>query len=164
MSMYNHFAPTIPDNPRNRRLLEDIRKAAEQYQEQPIKDLPFSKYMIYFQSGSRLEYEADYIEHRRRLNVYAIMALSTKEDVWIKGLEDILWAICNEYTWAFPAHLKDVTDIGECSITVDLFSAETGLTLSEVCHLLGDWISPIVKDRVEKEVRRRLIQPYTERN
>lgn len=162
--MYNQFSSTIPDNERNRRYLADIKAAAEKYEKEPIKDLPFSKYMIYFQTGSRLEYEAAYIEHRRRLNVYALMALSTKEEKWIKGLEDILWAVCNEYTWAFPAHLKDVTDINECAITIDLFSADTGVTLSEICHILEGYISPIVRDRVEKEIRRRIIQPYKERN
>ena len=161
--MYPLLTSGIPDNPRNKKVLEAVRAAAEEYEKEDIKDLPFSKYRIYFETGSRLEYEACYIEHRRRLNVYAAMALSSGKEKWVKGLEDILWAICDEYTWAFPAHIKDWTDVGESRITVDLFACETGLALSETCHLLGERLHATVRRRVEKEVRARLITLYRER-
>ena len=162
--MYHCFSPQIPDNVRNQTVLSEIKKAAVKYQNMEIKELPYSKYKIYFETGSRGEYEADYIEHRRRLNVYTAMALSSEENIWSSGLEDIIWAICNEFTWAFPAHIKDENDIIESSITVDLFAAETGLALSEICYLLSNRLSPLVIGRVQQEVRKRLIKPYTERN
>ncbi len=154
----------IPDHPRNRQLLKAVRAAAEEYEKEEIAQLPFSKYRIYFETGSRLEYEACYIAHRRRLNVYTAMALSSEDERWVKGLEDILWAVCDEFTWAFPAHIKDWTDLSESRITIDLFAGETGLALSEACHLVGDRISPVVRDRVEQEVRARILTPYKEKN
>ena len=78
--MYPLLTSGIPDNPRNKKVLEAVRAAAEEYEKEDIKDLPFSKYRIYFETGSRLEYEACYIEHRRRLNVYAAMALSSVKE------------------------------------------------------------------------------------
>lgn len=162
--MYNNFLPVIPHNPRNEKTMREIEKAAAVYQKEKIHELPFSRYKIYFETGSRVEYEACYIEHRRRLNVYTAMALYYDDECWINGLEDILWAVCNEFTWAFPAHIKDGMDLLESSITVDLFSAETGLALSETCYLLSDRISQMVQKRVKLEVWRRLITPYMERN
>ncbi len=161
--MPDYFSKTIPDNPRNRNMVRDIRQAAAKYRETEIFELPFSKYRIYFETGSRVEYEACYIDHRRRLNVYTVMALSSGDPLWIKGLEDILWAVCNEFTWAFPAHIKDERDLPESSVTIDLFAAETGLAVSEACHLAGDRLSPLVRDRVKKEVERRILTPYRER-
>lgn len=162
--MYNHFSPVIPCNPRNEKMMGLIEKAAAIYQKEEISELPFSKYKIYFETGSRVEYEACYIGHRRRLNVYAAMALYSKDECWIKGLEDIIWAVCNEFTWAFPAHIKDEKDLHESSVTVDLFSSETGLALCEICCLMADRISSMVRERVRSEVYRRLIIPYTEKN
>ena len=162
--MYNHFLPYIPDNPHNRKNMELIRQAAEKYCQEKIEELPFSKYRIYFETGSRVEYEACYIEHRRRLNVFTAMALSSSDEVWISELEDIIWAVCNEFTWAFPAHIGDPADLEKCRITVDLFASETGLALSEICHLLSHRLSPIVLKRAEEEVRRRLLTPYKEEN
>lgn len=162
--MLNSFAPQIPRNPRNDRMLASIKEAALEYENKKIESLPFSKYRIYFETGSRVQYEACYIEHRRRLNVYTAMALSSEEKIWVTGLEDILWAVCDEFTWAFPAHIKDWNDISDSSITVDLFACETGLALSEICYLLGERLSMTVRRRVETEIRRRLIRPYTERH
>lgn len=165
--MYPLLSSGIPMNPRNQKMLKDIEAAALQYEKEPIKSLLFSQYRIYFETGSRIEYEADYIEHRRRMNVYAAMVLSSEgradEERWVKGLEDILWAICDEFTWAFPAHMKDETDLEGSWTTVDLFASETGLAVTEICHLVGNKISSIVRNRVEYEVRRRLLNPYIEK-
>ncbi|MBT9776848.1 hypothetical protein GPL15_10065 [Clostridium sp. MCC353] len=162
--MYNNFSSSIPKNPRNETIMKSVIKAAQLYGNQEIKELPFSKYKIYFETGSRVEYEACYIEHRRRLNVYTAMALYSHETCWIHGLEDILWAICGEFTWAFPAHIKDEKNLPESSTTIDLFASETGMALSETCYLLSDRLSPMVKERVKNEVWRRLIIPYTNRD
>lgn len=161
--MSDYFSQTIPDNPRNRSMLRDIEQAAVKYQNTEIAELPFSKYRIYFETGSRVEYEACYIDHRRRLNVYTAMALSSEDPVWIKGLEDILWAICNEFTWAFPAHIRDENDLKESRVTIDLFAAETGMAVSEACDLAGPRLSPLVRKRVKEEVERRILTPYRER-
>lgn len=162
--MSDYFSQMIPDNMRNKRMLGEIRQAALQYQEKEIPELPFSKYRIYFETGSRIEYEACYIDRRRRLNVYTAMVLSSKEDMWVKGLEDILWAVCNEFTWAFPAHIKDENDLSESSTTIDLFAAETAMAVSEACNLAGGRISPLVRNRVKAEVERRILKPYREGN
>lgn len=161
--MYNSFAPRIPRNDRNDRLMKEIVRAAEEYEKQPIKALRYSDYMIYFETGSRVEYEACYMEHRRRMNVFAAMALNSENPVWRRELENILWAVCDEFTWAFPAHIKDPGDIRESGETLDLFACETGLALSEICYLMGDRLSSVVRSRVEQEVRRRIIRPYTEK-
>lgn len=162
--MSKYFSSSIPDNPRNRKLLEHIRQAGLGYLGTAIPELPFSKYQIYFETGSRVEYEACYIDRRRRLNVYTALSISLGESVWLNGLEDILWAICNEFTWAFPAHIKDETDLWESSRTIDLFAAETGMAVSEACFLAGEKLSPLVRKRVEEEVKRRLLIPYQQRD
>ncbi len=143
-------------------MLEDIKKAGAKYLKTPIKSLTYSKFKIFKQTGSRVEYEADYIEHRRRLNVFAALALSSDDKKWLHGLEDIIWAICDEFTWALPAHIYNDPPVQEYDKVIDLFASETGFALSEILYLFKDRLSPLVADRAEYEIRRRIINPYLE--
>ena len=97
--MIHFFKEPFPHNAHTEKLLKPVRKAAEEYLGTPIAVLPFSTFKLLRQTGSRVEYEADYIAHRRRLNAMTAMALAEPDDPrWLYELEDILWAICDEYT------------------------------------------------------------------
>ena len=52
----------------------------------------------------------------------------------------------------------------EHMLTVDLFAAETAFALSEVYALLGERLAPLVRERVYREIKRRIIAPYMEQN
>ena len=155
--MFTAFEKKLPQNTHTDKLLVKIRKAAEECIKKDIKDLSFSKYKGFFETGNRVPYEDEYIKHRRRLNVFTILCLSGED--YISELEDALWAICNEFTWALPAHVGDRT-IEQTPFIIDLFSAETAFTLSEILSLTEDIINPMVSDRIRYEVRRRIINPY----
>ena len=163
--MKHPFPPRLPDNAHTKKLLGPIREAARAYLESPIAALPYSSYVSFWNSGNRTAYEAHYMEHRRRLNVFTAMALSSDEDKWLKGLEDILWAICDEFTWALPAHVRgrEEAEFDEHVHTVDLFAAETAFALSEVYALLGERLAPLVRHRIAQEVQRRVVGSYMER-
>ena len=42
-------------------------------------------------------------------------------------LQDIIWSILDEFTWALPAHIPQNSDIEDCITHIDLFAAETAL-------------------------------------
>ena len=46
-----------------------------------------------------------------------------KEDAYIRKLEEIIYSICEETTWALPAHVDLSKE--DWKYTVDLFSSET---------------------------------------
>lgn len=163
--MEHPFPARLPDNAHTKKLLKPIRAAAQAYLEQPIAALPYTSYVSFWSSGNRTAYEAHYMEHRRRLNVFAAMALSSDEDRWLKGLEDILWAICDEFTWALPAHVhgREEAQLDEHIHTVDLFASETAFALSEVYALLRGRLAPLVRQRIVQEVQRRVIEPYMDK-
>ena len=153
----------IAHNERNKKLIKNIELNAKEYIGTPISSLTYSKFRIFSETGSRLEYEADYMEHRKRLCVFAIMYMYESNADYKKELEDILWAICDEFTWMLPAHAfrvpgeKNVKDYIEA---VDLFAAETAVYLSEIVYILKDRLSTFVVERVEYEVKRRVTEPY----
>ena len=164
--MKHPFQAKLPQNAHTEKLLEPVRIAAEQYLETPMESLPFTLFRGFWETGDRTPYEACYIAHRRRMNVFTAMALHEEDEIWISSLEDCLWAVCDEFTWALPAHIYDREEAAPSVIetTVDLFAAETAFALSEIYALLKDRLSPLVRERVCLEIRRRVVGPYMEQN
>ena len=158
--MYHYFRSSFPSNAHTEKLLPGIRAAAEEYLEKPVEALRYSEYKLYHKIGSRVEYEASYIAHRRRANVFTVMALAEDAPKWLEELEDILWAVCDEYTWALPAHVSADYPTEDAVTRLDLFACETGAMLADVMDLLGDRLSVEVYNRVVYELRRRIIVPF----
>ncbi len=143
--------------------IESVRKCADEFRKRHNENLPFSKFKLYEESGNRLEAENEYFRTRVRLACFAIMALmyGRKED--IKELNDVIWAICDEYTWCLPAHLDGTglktLQYGD-NFKVDLFQSETACALCEAVHFCGEYIHPIVKDRALTLARDRVVRVY----
>ena len=80
----------------------------------------------------------------------------------IKCLENIIWQVCCEYTWALPAHLpiKDNTYDEGARYCIDLFSAETAQTLAEFYELYKESFSTEIKNRIIYEINDRVFRPF----
>lgn len=161
--MRNNLFSEVKDIPQNiqkdkflQRQLEAARSAALEYGE--IKSLPYSDFKIFYITGSRSEYEDKYFAHRRLLDALAIKAAAG--DDCINELQDILWAVADEFTWAVPAHIPQGLPVGECVKQIDLFAAETAFTLAEILYIFDEKLDAAVKERIISEVRRRVLEPY----
>lgn len=126
-----------------------------------IPSLPYSAYRRFVYDGDRDTYEKPYFARRRALNVSAVLALIYPErEEYLIRLMDLIYAICDEYTWCLPAHQ---TELGvNNNRHIDLFAAETGMCLSEIYTLLGERMEPLIADRIRVEVDRRIIQSFLE--
>ncbi|CAM3647563.1 heparinase II/III family protein [Cohnella lubricantis] len=139
--------------------IRDIREEGRRLQEEPIPQLTYSLFAIFAERGSRLEYERAYFERRRRLNTFALLTLlEPDEPAHRAALQDIIWLVCDEYTWCLPAHVSGSN--ADIRRTIDLFSAETGFTLTEISMLLGDRLPSLLRQRIADEVEIRLFAPY----
>lgn len=126
-----------------------------------ILDLSYSDFKYYYETGSRKEYESGYFEHRKQLCAYTLLAaIYPENEKYITGLENIIWAVADEFSWALPAHIPERTGIKDCVEFIDLFAAETAFSLAEAVIIIGDRLDARVRERVEFEVRRRVIEPY----
>ncbi len=140
--------------------LEDMRS---HYLRTPVNELPFHEYERFFRDGNRVSFESLYFERRRRLSCLtaAVLLYGREED--LTALNDLLWAICGEYSWVLPAHAADLGTSYDRGV-IDLFSAETGFALSEIRSLLADRLSPRVSQRILECVTERIIEPYISRS
>ncbi|GGF75906.1 heparinase [Paenibacillus albidus] len=151
------FWRKVRESPLYAEEVAEIRAEGERLRTQPVPELTYALFSIFGRTGSRLEYERVYFERRRMLNTYVFLALlEPAEAEPVERLQEILWAICNEYTWCLPAHLGESGIAG----TIDLFSAETGFALSEIHCLLGERLPPLLRLRIRQEVGKRLFEPY----
>lgn len=121
---------------------------------------PWSLLRRYAETGDRLAYERVYFARRGRLAALAAVALFDRGGTAVRAaLADLLWSVCDEYSWALPAHAHLVPDPRDLPRCVDLFAAETAHTLAEVATGLGDRLPEPVTDRVRTEVHRRVLDP-----
>lgn len=143
------------------RQLAVLESTAEEYRECGIQSLTYTGFKCFYETGSRKEYEYEYFSRRRLLNALAVLSVVNENDEeYISRLENTLWAVLDEFTWALPAHIPADMPIEGCITRIDLFAAETAFTLAEILRILGDRLDGTVKCRIEYEVRRRVLQPY----
>lgn len=121
--------------------------------------LTYTDYRIFFETGSRKEYEEGYFLRRRRLDILAILCKIYPENAtYFQELENTVWAILDEYSWALPAHVPDKDSY--VPNFIDLFAAETGYTLSEVKSMFSARFSPLMISRITFELEKRIIKSF----
>lgn len=150
--------------PHLHQLLAGLRDEAGRAGAAPLTPLSFDLFRRFEASGDRAAFERAYFDRRRRLLGLALTATLDETDAPLPALADLVWELCNEYTWALPAHLP----VGAAAARagrlppeqiVDLFAAHTAHALAEVLALLGERLDPWLHYRVRAEVERRVFGP-----
>lgn len=134
--------------------------------------LTMAKYAAFRKEGDLLAYLKLFWERRSILGGFVIAECLEGEGRYIERILDGLFAVCEETTWVVPHHNTHVKTGAEClpdaaDDEVELAGSETGALLAWTMFLLGaglDAISPRIRERVLREVRRRLIGPYLDRD
>ena len=124
--------------------------------------LDYQSFMCYYTTGSRKEYERKYFARRRKLGQAIMLCLLYEEQEYLDALCEVVWEICNEITWALPAHLADVA-VENYRTHIDLFAAETAHSLAETEFLVGDRLPTRIRELIRHEVKERIFDAYESR-
>ena len=172
------FRPYPPVDAREawERLPERLRAAqtalGEKHLDQAWPPLPARVFMEFERKGDREGYQE--LSFARRTALANLVVAECMEDRgrFVDTVIDGVWAICEESFWGVPAHkymakrshepLPDVTEP-----VVDLFAAETAALLAWTHYLLGsrlDAVSRLLRERIEYEVKRRVLDPFLQRD
>lgn len=130
-----------------------------------VQDIPFprcSRFLEFFRNGERSGYEQIWFDRRMMLADLALAECLEFQGRFLDPVLDLAWAICEESSWEFPAHHRDLVDVEHP--VVGLFSAQTGTQLAELDLLLGDQLHPILRKRIHHEADQRLITPFLMRH
>jgi hypothetical protein len=136
--------------------------AGELAAQEPIPPLPATLFLEFFRSGSRQEYETPWFVRRNILADLMLAECLEYQGRFLDPLLNIVWAICEESGWEFPAHHPDLPDV-EYPV-VGLFAALTGAHLAELVHLLGKELHPLAEKRIRHEVDQRILTPFLTRH
>jgi hypothetical protein len=129
---------------------------------EPVPPLPATLYLDFRRTGQRERYQEPFFRRRRLLGTFALAECLTGEGRFLDPLLDLAWAICEESSWAFPAHQSDLADMDRP--VIDLAAAVTALDLAELDALLGARLDPALGARIRYEVDRRCLTPYLTRH
>jgi len=170
-----HPFPNVSEREEWESLPEKVRAAhireAEKHLNGDWETPKASVFLEYVRDGNRSNFQNVSFGRRAQL---AELVLGECMEGRGRFLDDILngvWTICEETYWGVPAHVgaqergSGLPDVKEP--TVDLFAAETGMLLAWTHYLLGaelDEISPLVGERIDYEVKRRIIDVNLERD
>ena len=129
----------------------------------PISQRPWplltaTAYARFKADGDRQAYEHPYFARRDKLIAAVITAVLTG-GASTADITDGVWLLCEESTWCLPAHQPGSGLPDPDEPHVDLFAAETAALLAWTAVLSGEH-----EDRVRREVRSRVLDPYRARD
>ncbi len=124
-----------------------------------IPELKYSAFKLFKATGNRNVYEDVYFMRRRNMAAAAHLSLIfPEEEKYITYLQDIIFSTLDEYTWCLPAHNTALERNNQ--VNLDLFATETGFALSEIYHMLGDRLEPLIRLRIVSEINRRIFDSF----
>ncbi|MGH2535351.1 MAG: hypothetical protein ACRDJW_24080 [Thermomicrobiales bacterium] len=128
----------------------------------PVPSLPATLYLEFNRTGQREGYQDPLGRRKEMLAALTLAECLEGQGRFLDPLLDVVWAICEESSWAYPAHQRALTDMEHPHI--DLSAATTALELAEFDALLGEQLDPAVSRRIRYEVNRRCLTPYLTRH
>ncbi len=137
----------------------EIKEYYNAYHRDCIAPLSHTLYDEFKITGRRIGFENVYFDRRRRL-CSTFMMCKVYGDEYIPELCSLIYAVCDEETWALPAHTAASEDIRH---EIDLFAAETAMTLKEMAYLMGGSLPEDVRTRIDAEITERVINVFESR-
>lgn len=136
-----------------------------------VPSLPATLYLEFRRVGNRNRYQDEWMVRRKLLNSLALAECVEGKGRFLDPLANVAWAICEESSWTWPAHISaqeaGMTLPDTTEPIVALFSAETASSLAWVVYLLErqlDDVSPQICQRIRREIDERILTPYLERD
>lgn len=139
---------------------KQIEETGDMLRDRRMPQLTEEGFSLYEKTGNRLIYENDYFERRRFLVIFGLLSAWYQKKEDIKKLEEVIEEICQENTWALPAHVNRQQPGWER--TVDLFASETGQTLANILHLTRGLLNEELAAKVKNLIIYRLLDSYME--
>ena len=138
----------------------------EQYLGKPWTVLSWTVFAENKINGNRVNYEGICFEKRRQLAALVMAEVMEGKGRFTNDIINGLGSFCEETWWGIPAHYGKRIPLTEVQ-EVDLFNAETANLIVWTAYMLKDQLdkfSPDVCQRINREVKRRILDPALANN
>ncbi|MDQ2687307.1 MAG: heparinase, partial [Armatimonadota bacterium] len=129
---------------------------------QPIPEQPDDLYLEYSRTGNRTHWQAVSGVRRGRLTTLVLAECLESKGRFLPGINAIIDALCAEKTWVLPAHDGVLKNFHGTVTDIDLGSSALGWDMAITDALLGDKLAPATRQRLQENVRRRVLTPFHE--
>ena len=136
--------------------------SAEQAASEPIPALSATLWLECKRTGERQGYERLWFKRRTMMRDLVVGECLEHQGRFLDPLMDVIWAICEESSWVYPAHHTELADFENPYI--DLGAAGTAFELAEAAALIGEELPREVVKRIRDEMNRRIFTPYLSRH
>lgn len=127
--------------------------------------LTATQYLAYVRTGSREAMQRPYFARRQRLLRAVLAECATADGGCLDAVLDGIWCLLEESSWCVSAHNAPGLALPDVERPIiDLFAAQTASLLSWACYLLEDRLHPQVMLRAEREIARRVLEPFFARD
>jgi hypothetical protein len=127
-------------------------------------------YLHFYETGSNTPFHLAYFKRLKTLETLLYAEILEGEGRFIRDIANGVWAICEQTTWATPAHLNvEVPGAGlpsEERPILALVSAEVATLLATAEYFFAeelDALHPVFRERMRHEVNRQVLQPFLTR-
>ncbi|WP_158606768.1 heparinase II/III domain-containing protein [Paenibacillus ginsengarvi] len=154
-------------------LRQSIVVGGETYLQYDWPLLTATMHMEFLRGGNRTRFDGPYHARRRAVTSLALAECVENKGRFLDDLINGIWLISEESSWVISAHnrmsqqrhpeLPDISDVPG----IDLFALETGNLFAWLHYLLRpvlDRVHPLIDERVLSELRRRILDPYLQRD
>ena len=136
-----------------------VRKTVP-YISRPLPEQPDDLYLEFSRTGNRTHWQKVANDRRRRLAPLVLSECLENRGRFLPAIEDLVTTLCAERTWVLPAHDRKLVNFKGELITIDLASSALGGNLAMADVLLGEKLSPAVRQRLRESVDARIITPF----
>lgn len=119
-------------------------------------------YLQFVRNGNRSNYERAYFALFAPVNYLTVAACATDAPRYIVMLERLMDTFCSMRTWVLPAHDRELANFHGTRIDIDLRSSLLGSIAAQVLYLTGPRLSPEVREKIRREVMRRVVTPFAD--
>lgn len=149
----------------------EIIAGGEKYLNYEWKVIKATDYLAYERTGSRVIMETPFNANNIALTNLFLAELAEGKGRFLDQIINGVWHTCEMSTWVLSAHQPvqrskralPATD----EVIIDLTSGDVGSLLSWIHYFLAkpfDKIDPVIAQRIRKEVKYRILDPYMQRD
>lgn len=147
-----------------------IIAAAESFLGHDWPTITAETYLDFYETGSNAAFHSAWFSRLKALETLLYAEIIEGQGRFVRDISNGIWAICEQTTWAQPAHLNiEVPGAGLPSpdhAIVALRASEVAVMMATAEYFLAeelDALNPVFRERMRYEVNRHLLKPYLER-
>jgi len=147
------------DNPKLRARFKHAVKAAEKILPVKMPEWSDAAYLEYSKNGIRSNGEKMLRNRSACLCPLVLAECLENKGRFTAKVNEVLNEYAGEPAWTLPAHDYSLDNFNRKAYSVDLRSSAFSFELAQALYLLGNKVTPAVRERLSKEIRQRLFAP-----